>query len=141
MNLDISVTINNLTIDAGNALAVNNSLVLTLNSGAGAGSIFSNGNLALNSAGANTDLQLVSGGTVTLSGSGTLTMSNNANNRIFGVSSTEFVIGAGQLVQGAGQIGVGQTTIANNGTITANQSAGLTLSCLAANSSVEGQIF
>jgi hypothetical protein len=37
------------------------------------------------------------------------------------------VIGAGQTVEGSGQIGVGLTAITNNGTITANQSAGLTL--------------
>src|SRR6202011_2148599 len=42
--------------------------------------------------------------------------------------TTGLVIGPNQTVQGAGQIGLGKTTITNNGTIIANQSAGLTLS-------------
>ena len=128
VHLDISATINNLTIASSNSLAGNNGLVFTLNSGTGAGSILDNGTITLNSTGSNTDLQLIGGGTVTLGGTGTLTMGNNANNRIYGSGATTFVIGATSLVQGAGQIGVSQTAITNNGTITANQSAGMTIS-------------
>src|SRR6266403_3302332 len=96
VNLDISVTINNLTIDAVDALTVNNGIAFALNSGAGAGSISNNGNLTLNSTGSITDLQLVGGGTVTLSGSGTLTLSNSANNRIYSSgTATALVIGSG----------------------------------------------
>src|SRR6202790_915198 len=128
VTLDISVTINNLTTDAVDSLTVNNGIALTLNSGSGAWSISNNGNISLNSAGSLTDLQLGGGGTVTLSGSGTVTMSNFTGNRIWSPgATTALVIGANQLVQGAGQIGLGVTTITNNGTITANDSAGLTL--------------
>ena len=115
-------TVNNV---AGGQIAVNNSTVLDLES---TGTFTNNGTIALNSTNGNTDLAMIGGGTVTLGGSGTLTMSNNANNRIYGVSSTALAIGANQLVQGAGQIGIAQTAITNNGTITANQSAGMIIS-------------
>jgi hypothetical protein len=114
-------TVNNVL---GGQIAVNNGAVLSLES---TGTYTNTGNIGLNSTGSLTDLQLTGGGTVTLGGSGTVTMGNNVNNRIYGVSSTALVIGANQLVQGAGQIGLAQTTITNNGTITVNQSAGLTL--------------
>jgi hypothetical protein len=125
VHLDISATINNLTIGSVDSLAVNNAIALTLNSGTGAGSVANNGNITLNSTTDLTELQLIGGGTITLSGSGMVTMGNAILNRISGVSgSTALTIGANQLVQGAGQI---VTTTTNNGTITANQSAGLTL--------------
>ena len=63
-----------------------------------------------------------------MSGTGTLTMGNNIGNRIYGANTTAFVNDTGHTIQGAGQIGFGQTTITNNGTITANQSAGLIVS-------------
>src|SRR4029077_7086664 len=105
---------------AGGQITVNNGALLGLES---TGTFTNNSNISLNSSGNFTDLSLVGGGTVTLSGSGTLTMGNNGNNRIYGGNTTALVIGANQLVQGAGQIGVGLTTMTNNGTITANQSA------------------
>ena len=115
-------TVNN---PAGGQIAVSNSTVLNLES---SGTFTNNGAISLNSSGSISDLSLIGGGTVTLGGSGLLTMSNNVNNRIYGGNTTSLVLGAGQIVQGAGQIGFGQTTMTNNGTITANLSAGMTIS-------------
>jgi hypothetical protein len=110
---------------AGGQIGVSNGATLQLE---GSGTYTNNSNIGLNSTGALTDLQLVGGGTVMLGGTGTVTLSNSANNRIYSSgTATALVIGSGQTVQGAGQIGVGLTAITNNGTITANQSAGLTL--------------
>ena len=92
------------------------------------GTITNSGLMTLNSTTSTSDLSLTGGGTVTLAGTGTLTMSNSANNRIYGGNTTALVIGPQQLVQGAGQIGFGQTTMTNNGTIIANQSAGIVIS-------------
>jgi len=91
------------------------------------GTITNSGLLTLNASSSISDFSLIGGGTVTLAGTGTLTLSNSINNRIYGGNTTALVIGPSQLVQGAGQIGLSQTTITNNGTILANQSAGLTL--------------
>src|SRR5258706_5340689 len=62
---------------------------------------------------------------VTLSG-GTVTMSNNVNNFIFGQVSTDTLTNK-ETIQGAGQIGNGKMTLVNSGTINANQSAGITV--------------
>ena len=49
------------------------------------GTITNQGNLAVNSVGNTTDLLL--NGSVTLQGGGTVTLSNNANNRVYGGST------------------------------------------------------
>src|SRR5438128_568693 len=75
VSLDISATIDSLTLAAVNSLAVGNGLALIVNSGAGAGSISNGGSMTLNAAGGNiSDLRTSGGGTVTLGGSGALTM-------------------------------------------------------------------
>ena len=80
--------------------------------------------MQLNSSGGFTELVLL--GNVTLSG-GTVTMSNNANNFIFGTVATDILTNQ-ETIQGAGNIGNAQMGLVNSGTINANASAGLTIS-------------
>jgi hypothetical protein len=111
------------SISSGGQIAVGDGAALSLEHSG----IFTNsGNIGLNAASGTSDLVLTGGSPgrpVTLGGGGTVTLSNNVNNRIFSNDTTGLVIGQNQTVQGAGQIGLGKTTITNNGTIIANQSA------------------
>jgi fibronectin-binding autotransporter adhesin len=119
VTLDVSSTINNLTIDSNSSLTFNNGISLTVD-----GSSISNaGKITLNSSGSATEL-IIGGPAVTMTG--TLTTSNNAANFIFGSSSTNTLINDGT-IEGAGVIGDGQMGLVNSGTINANQSAGLTI--------------
>jgi fibronectin-binding autotransporter adhesin len=113
---DLGGTINN---SAGGTFKIDNGAVLDLEGGTYA----QLGTVQLNSVGNATELVLA--GNVTLSG-GTVTMSNNAQNYIFGGVSTDVLTNA-ETIQGAGQIGHGQLTLVNSGTINANQSAGITI--------------
>jgi hypothetical protein len=109
-------TINN---PAGGILKIDNAAALDLASG----SYPNLGTVQLNSTGSVTEL-IVNGG-VTLSG-GSVTLSNNANNYIFGAASGDVLMNQ-ETIQGAGHIGNGQMTLVNSGTINANQSAGMTI--------------
>jgi hypothetical protein len=116
------VTLNGVTIDTGTTFTATNGEETTLD----AGTITNNGNLALNSTGYTTDLIIAAGASVTLSGSGALVMSNNANNRIYGYSGASLT--NNQTISGAGQIGVvGGFILNNNGTVNANVSNALTI--------------
>ncbi|ODS32454.1 MAG: PEP-CTERM motif protein [Candidatus Scalindua rubra] len=127
VSLDTNATIDNLTIDALDSLGINNVRILTVISGAGAGTITNAGSIALNSIASVTDLR-VSGGNVNLTGGGTVTMSNFTNNRIHGVVSTNRLTNqAGHTIQGAGQIGANAMALTNQGTINANQTNSLTI--------------
>ena len=67
-------------------------------------------------------------GNVTLNGTGTLTMSNNPYNQIYGSAVTnQLTNGAGHTIEGSGQLGAGPLSLINNGTILANQSNALTI--------------
>jgi hypothetical protein len=81
------------------------------------GTITNNGTIAVNSVGNNTNFQI--SGSVTLMGTGNVTLGNNANNRIYGLNGTD-TLTVKQLIQGAGQIGVGLTKIINQNVIDAN---------------------
>jgi hypothetical protein len=83
------------------------------------GTVTNTGGMQLNSGGNFTEIQLK--GNVTLAGSGTLTLSNNPNNFIFGNAGGEILTTA-NTIQGAGNIGNGNISVVNNGTIRANQS-------------------
>src|SRR5271165_3121849 len=65
------------------------------------------------------------GQNVTLSG-GSIVMSNNAENYIFGGTTTNTLTNE-ETISGAGHIGKGELILVNSGTINANQSAGLTI--------------
>jgi hypothetical protein len=111
-----------LTNPAGGKVQIQNAGVLTM----GAGSSISNaGTMTMNSTGNATEL-LIGASNVTLSGTGTLTLSNNAQNYIFGTVSTNQLTNA-STIQGSGQIGFGQMALSNSGTIDADQSVPLIL--------------
>src|SRR6202043_1685302 len=59
-------------------------------------------------------------GNVTLSGGGTVTLSNSGGNFIGGAAATDILKNA-ETIQGAGNIGNGQIGLLNSGTINANQ--------------------
>ena len=118
VTLDITSTINNLTIDSDDSLSFSDNHSLTVN-----GTSISNaGNISLNSGNNPTEL-IIGSSNVTLSGGGTLTMGNNANNLIFGSAGTNKLTNQ-ETIQGAGNIGDGQMTLVNSGTINANAGVG-----------------
>jgi hypothetical protein len=91
------------------------------------GTIINNGTLAQNSTGSFTDLHI--SGNVTLSGSGSLTLSNNFNNRVFASGSDSLINDVNHTIQGSGQFGINNGgfgfQFTNNGTVIADQSTQL----------------
>jgi len=114
--------------NAGASINVNSGAALQLETG---GTYTNNG--TINLAGATLLLDATgngaSGNTVTLAGSGSLTLSNSGGNMITeasGNSGLTLVNGAGHTIQGAGEIGGDPTfTLNNQGTMNANQPAGI----------------
>src|SRR5207302_2618222 len=103
---------------SGDVLNVSNNMVLTAD-----GNITNNGQINLNSGGNLTELVIgVSG--LTLSGTGTVNLSNNPNNLIFGAAAADKLTNS-STIQGAGNIGNGQMALLNSGTIDATQSTNL----------------
>src|SRR5262245_40289977 len=84
---NITRTINNLKVDAGDSLALLNSCTLNI---AGA-SIIDNGIISLGSTGNLCDL-VIQNAAVTLSGTGTLSLGTNTNNRIYASAGTNELI-------------------------------------------------
>ena len=118
--LDISPSITNLTIDSDDQLSQGNGLVFTL----AAGTLVDNGSFSLNSTGANTDLRCFGG--ATLSGSGSIVMSNNPANRLL-TDNTVCVQAAGHTIHGAGQLLTNTGGMQSAGTISADQTTPLTI--------------
>ena len=110
-------TLTGLTISSGSTLDIPNNDGLAF----GAGTITNNGTINLQSTGNNTELVIA--GSTTLSGTGTVTMSNGADNIITGGGTFT----NGETIQGGGDIGNGDLTLVNNGTIDANQATALTI--------------
>ncbi len=105
-------------INAGTQLNISNNANLKL---LATGTYAHNGAIALNSAGNLSDL-IISGGNVTLDGTGTVTLGNNANNRVYGLAAGDrLVLNSGITVSGAGQFGVGLMGVTNHGVIEATQ--------------------
>ena len=92
------------------------------------GTINNTGTFQLASIGNTTDLKFANG--TTLTGGGTLTISDNNANRIWGQtnSGTEILTNLNNTIQGSGQFGVSAGFGLNNsGTVSANQSVALTM--------------
>ncbi len=113
-------TLSNLAISAGSNLELPNNQRANLT-----GSIQNAGTFKLLSVGNATDL-VITGTSATLSGGGTIMLSTNGNNRIYGTTGATVLINENNTITGAGQIGVNQLTLDNRGTITASH-AGATL--------------
>jgi hypothetical protein len=112
-------TLNGVTIGAGTHYVTPNNTITVLQA-----TIINNGTIALNAGLNNTDLQI--SGPVTLTGTATLNLANNPNNRIYALNGSDVLTNKGT-IQGAGQLGVGRMGLVNAGTINANQSAGILL--------------
>ncbi|MGB8543007.1 MAG: hypothetical protein WCD49_15360 [Candidatus Acidiferrales bacterium] len=110
-------TLTGLTISTGSTVDVPNNNGLNL----GAGTITNNGTINLQSAANNTELVIA--GSTTLSGTGSVTMSNNTANIITGGGT----LTNNETIQGAGDIGNASLTLINNGTIDADQPTALTI--------------
>lgn len=119
VTLNVNATVDNLTVDAGDRLTLPNIRILTLATGPAAGALTNAGEVSLNSAGNFTDIRF-DGGVVTLSGGGTILLSNSANNRLMGINLGSLV-NVDNVIRGAGQIGVDATAITNSGAIIADQ--------------------
>jgi hypothetical protein len=120
VSLNTSRTINELTVDDGDELSVLNNIDLSI---AGS-SVGNDGMISLNSAGSLTDL-IFQAPVATLSGTGTLTLGGNANNRVFGSAATnELINSASHTIAGAGQLGVSFNKLTNEGLVNANDAAG-----------------
>lgn len=82
-----------------------------------AGTINNTGSIQLNSVGNATSLLLT--GTVQLAGGGTVTLSDNSQNFVYGAAGTALVNQSGNTITGAGNIGNGVTKFTNQGTVNA----------------------
>src|SRR5580692_11039274 len=119
-DVDTNFTIGTLTLShVGDSATILNGVVLTVG-----GNISNAGTITLGSSGNVTELVL--GANATLNGGGTVVMSNNASNYIFGAAATDTLTNQ-ETISGAGHIGNGQLTLVNSGTINSNGSAGMTI--------------
>ncbi|HNT37983.1 MAG TPA: choice-of-anchor D domain-containing protein [Rubrivivax sp.] len=92
------------------------------------GTLTNDASLNLNSLGNLTNL--VATGNRLIDGTGTITLTNTANNRILAAAAGDsLTLGANQTLQGAGSIGAGGAlNFTNNGTVIGNLGAGITVS-------------
>ena len=92
------------------------------------GGLANNGVFNMQSVGNLTDLRI--DGNRSITGTGTINLSNTTANRIYAVAAGDsLTLGSGQTLQGAGQIGAGtQFNLTNNGTMLGNLSSALTFS-------------
>ena len=127
MQLNVTATIDNLTIGSTDVLNFNNANSLTID-----GTTITNSNstgtggITLGATNSNTNL-IIGSSAVTLTGGGTVTLGNNGANRISGAVGTDVLTNANNIVQGSGNIGVGQMGLVNQtaGVIDANQATPL----------------
>src|SRR4029077_19078172 len=113
-----TATLSGVTISSGSNYQVDNATTTFVN-----GTITNNGTLTLASVGNGTDLEL--SGNTALTGTGTVTMSNNTQNFIFGSNTNgSQVLTNQETIQGAGNIGAAQMSLVNSGTIDANAGLG-----------------
>jgi hypothetical protein len=97
------------TVDFSNAgnVAVSNNTALTLG-----GTLANTGTVALNSVGNGTFL-IVNGSNLTLQGGGSVTLSDNSQNYIYGAAAADTLTNVDNTISGAGQLGNGQLTLVN----------------------------
>lgn len=112
VSLTLSRTINSLTVDVGDELAILNNRTLTV------GDIANDGTILLNGLGNITQINLA--GSATFSGSGEIVMQGNAATRISGVAFDDVLtVGSGLTIRGLGAIGNNTINVTNDGTIIA----------------------
>src|SRR5260370_4023255 len=126
VTLDINASVADLQLASGNGLVVSNGNSLTVNGS----DIVNAGNISIDSTGSFTDLIInPTSGTLTLSGGGTLSLSNSFNNRVYstGGGADSLVNDVNHTIQASGQFGINNAgfafTLTNKGTIDANLNA------------------
>ncbi|MDL2405814.1 VCBS domain-containing protein [Rhizobium calliandrae] len=90
------------------------------------GTLDNTGNIHLASTGSETAFEIVQHG-LTLTGGGTVTLSDDASNMIFGSGDDVTLTNVDNTISGAGQLGDGHLTLVNEGTIIANGSHALVI--------------
>jgi VCBS repeat-containing protein len=90
------------------------------------GTIENTGVISLGSTGDETDLEILVRG-ATLEGGGQVTLSDSADNVIFGGTGAAVLTNVDNTISGAGQLGDGQLTLVNQGTIVATGSNALVI--------------
>jgi hypothetical protein len=139
ITLGAGETITLVGVDAASATAAdflfnqtpvtNNAATMTIGDGAIlplSGVVNNSGVIALSSAGAETDLELIQSG-ITLQGGGQVTLSDNGANVISGTASDVTLTNVDNTISGAGQIGAGQLALVNEGVINANGTQALVI--------------
>jgi len=117
VSLNISPTIDRLTISSGDELSFPDNADLSVV----VGPIANSGLISMNSAGNGTDLRI--GAPMSLTGSGVLSMGNHVQNIIrdnFG-GNQSISNSASHTIRGAGQVGINTLTLTNDGLIDATQ--------------------
>lgn len=119
-------TVDSLTTAAGSQLDILNNSTLTIVNAPGrvnSGSLFNGGDINLNATSLGSTLRFE--GEVTLDGSGTINMGNDAGNQLTGTSGGH-LINENNLIRGSGTIGTSNTLqLTNRGSIVADQSVDL----------------
>ncbi|WP_157385416.1 VCBS domain-containing protein, partial [Rhizobium freirei] len=90
------------------------------------GTLDNTGSIHLASTGGGTSFEIVQHG-LTLTGGGTVTLSDNASNVIFGSGDNVTLTNVDNTISGAGQLGDGHLTLVNQGTIIADGSHALVI--------------
>ncbi len=122
--LDIDASVDNVTVDLSDRLILNDGRTLTIDASGLGGTIANSGLIDLTSTGTATMMQ-VSGGDVTLTGGGFVTLANAGNDKIVGTAGTNRLINEDNTIQGQGLVGAGTMGITNRGLIDANLNGGL----------------
>jgi len=117
--LDGTFTIDNLTIDADDSLIIDNGHSLHVVVGAMSGVIDNAGVIDVLSSGIVAEIR-AAGGAVMLTGGGTVNLSDNAANRIWGFVTTDRIVNVDNTIQGAGNIGFNITGFTNQSLVVAN---------------------
>ncbi len=90
------------------------------------GTLDNTGSIHIASTGSETNFEIVQHG-LTLTGGGTVTLSDNAANVIFGSADSVTLTNVDNTISGAGQLGEGHLTLVNKGTIIADGSNALVI--------------
>lgn len=123
VTLDQDATISGLSIGAAATLSIGDGFDLSLQSGG----TFSNSNvISLDSTGNFTQI-IVSGGDLTLTGGGVISLTDFTTNLIRGAVSTDRLTNEDNMIQGAGGIGANTMALTNRGTIIADGANALTI--------------
>ncbi|HPF40269.1 MAG TPA: hypothetical protein PK093_16645 [Phycisphaerae bacterium] len=124
--LDFSATIDNLTVDSDDSLAVLSGADLSIVAGAESGTLNNAGLIRLNAFGNPTRL-LAEGGIVTLTGGGAILLDDSTGGGIAGAEAPSRFVNLDNAIRGAGGIGMNVSGFDNHGVIVANLSTPLVL--------------